>query len=82
MKKLILSTAAILVIGLSAYACDGGKCNKKCDKKGDKKECVQGKDCDKKSCIKDEKCEKKEHKSCCKMPTETVKPEQKPEEKK
>jgi hypothetical protein len=47
MKKLILSSALVVLFGLSSYACEGGKCQK-----GDK-------NCAKKECTKDKKCEKK-----------------------
>ena len=38
MKKLILTSAAVLCIGLTTFAQDNGKCQKKCDKKCDQKE--------------------------------------------
>ena len=48
MKKLILTSAAILFIGLTSFAQDGGKCAKKCEKKCDIKECVKDGGCTKK----------------------------------
>jgi len=70
MKKLILTSATVLFLGLGAYAQDGGKCAKKGAKKCDQTECA--KKCDKKcgmdDCTAGMKC--KDDKSCtksCKM---------------
>ena len=41
MKKIILTSASVLFIVLSAFAQEGGKCDKKCIKKCDQKECVK-----------------------------------------
>ncbi len=74
MKKLILTSATIFFIGLSAFAQDCGKCTKKCDKKCDTKECTKDSNCNKKcgmnECTADMKCKKENAKSCaksCKM---------------
>lgn len=73
MKKLILTTATVLFIGLSAFAQDGGKCTKKCEKKCDQKECSKDVNCNKKcgmnECTTDMKCNK-DNANCkknCKM---------------
>lgn len=67
MKKVILTSATVLFLALTAVAQDGGKCCKKGDKK-----------CEMAACTKDEKCKekcthgtadahcKKETKACCK----------------
>lgn len=74
MKKLILTSATILFIGLSAFAEDGGKCTKKCEKKCDYKECTKDgnglKKCGNTVCTPDMKCGEEKSKSCaksCKM---------------
>lgn len=70
MKKLILSSATLLLIGFTAFAGDGSKCTKKCEKKCDKKECIKGNHCDKKcnmaECTPDMKCKKGNDKACAK----------------
>ncbi len=47
MKKLILTSATVLFIGLTAFAGDGGKCAKKCEKKCEPKECTKDPNCKK-----------------------------------
>ncbi len=68
MKKLILTSATLLLFGASIFACDGGKCGKKGDKKCDQKECVKDghgdKKCTKADCKHDAKCEKNHGKNC------------------
>lgn len=73
MKKLILTSATVLFIGLTAFAQDGGKCTKKCEKKCDMKECTKDGNCNKKcgmnECTADMKCNK-DNQNCaknCKM---------------
>jgi hypothetical protein len=71
MKKLILSSALALFIGVSAFACEGGKCGKG-DKKCDKKECTKEPKGDKKCSPGECKFEKKGNKDCnkpCKVET-------------
>ena len=65
MKKLILSSAMILFMGLAVVAQDGTK-DKKCEKKCDPKECTtkDGKKCDPKDCTADMGCKDKAGKSC------------------
>jgi hypothetical protein len=67
MKKLILSSALVVLIGLSAIACEGGKCSKG-DKKCDKKECTKGPKGDKKCSPGECKFEKKGNKDNCNKP--------------
>lgn len=74
MKKLILTSATILFIGLSAFAQDCGKCTKKCEKKCDMQECIKDGNCNKKcgmnACTADMKCKNENAESCakkCKM---------------
>jgi len=74
MKKIILTSATILFIGLSSFAQDCGKCTKKCEKKSDMKECIKEGNCNKKcgmnECSADMKCKKDNAESCakkCKM---------------
>ncbi len=74
MKKLILTSAAILFIGLTSFAQDGSKCAKKCEKKCDITACTKGeksnKKCDMNGSSTDKKCSKGEANSCakkCKM---------------
>ncbi len=67
MKKLILTSAAILFIGISAFAGDEHKCSKKCDKKCEVKECTTKEDCSKKCsgrCTADGKSNTENSKSC------------------
>jgi len=74
MKKLILTSATVLFIGLTAFAQDGGKCDKKCAKGNEcKKECSKDGVCNKKcgmnECTADMKCNK-DNANCkknCKM---------------
>jgi hypothetical protein len=87
MKKLILTSATVLFLGLTAMACEGDKCGKKCEKKCDKQECTKGGACKKdgknKECKMDDKACKHDKASCEKKcdnkgaKTE-VKPEVKP----
>ena len=53
MKKLIVTSATVLFIGLTAYAQDGGTCAKNCNKKCDPKECMKDGTCTKKGCMDD-----------------------------
>lgn len=69
MKKLILTSATILCIGLTSFAQDGGKCSKSCEKKCEVKDCSKDPEC-KKKCAPSEstvgtKCSK-DSKSCAK----------------
>ncbi len=41
MKKIILTSATILLIGISSYAQDGGKCSKNCDNTSNQKQCAK-----------------------------------------
>lgn len=54
MKKIMLTSATVLFLGLAAMAHNGDKCGKKCDKKECKKECVaqdkSKENCDKSKC--------------------------------
>lgn len=67
MKKLILTSATLLIVGLSAFACECEKCDKKCEKKCDTKECAKQEGCNKKccagECTENAKCNK-ENKKC------------------
>ena len=83
MKKFILTSATLLVIGLTAFAGNGNDCGKKCEKKCDKKECAKDskceKKCDKTECKHNAKCEK-DSKACashCKGEKTAVAPETK-----
>ncbi len=72
MKKLILTSATVLFIGLSAFACDGSKCTNKCENKNNQKECKKDASCEKKcsgnqSSV-DFKC-KKDNENCKKQCT-------------
>lgn len=69
MKKLILTSATILCIGLTSFAQDGSKCSKSCEKKCEVKDCSKDPEC-KKKCAPNEntvsiKCSK-DSKSCAK----------------
>ena len=70
MKKLILTSVAILFIGLTSFAQDCGKCAKKCEKKCDIKECVKDGGCTKKCGTNESaatmKCNYDNTKSCAK----------------
>ena len=52
MKKIILSSVAVLFVALSTIAQEPNQCSSKCEKKCTKKECSNGK-CKRKAC---EKC--------------------------
>ena len=54
MKKLILTSATILFIGLAAFAQQGGTCTQMCGKKCTVTECKDKTKCNK-DCAKDEK---------------------------
>ena len=45
MKKLILTSVTILLIGITAYGQDGGKCSKKCDNTSNQKQCAKEQSC-------------------------------------
>ncbi|HMG15270.1 MAG TPA: hypothetical protein VK590_07495 [Saprospiraceae bacterium] len=45
MKKLILTSATILFIGLTAFGQDGGKCAKKCGNKSNQTQCSKEQTC-------------------------------------
>lgn len=63
MKKLILTSATILFIGISAFAADGDKCAKKCEKKCEKA-CKKDETCKKACADASMKCTKKDMKAC------------------
>ncbi len=79
MKKLIFSTATILLISLSAGAQETNKCSQECGKKCDKKECTTPGSCDKSKCKEicgdDKKCDKKSKKCKSQCPSSAVKPD-------
>ena len=63
MKKLILTSVAILFISLTSFAKEGDKCSAKCTT-ADHKECKKDATCNKNKSTTDVKS--KEDKSCCK----------------
>ena len=75
MKKLILTSATILFIGLTAFAQDGTKCTKKCDPKECTKKCdtKDNKGCCAYACPITVNCTPENSKECakkCKMESE------------
>lgn len=72
MKKLILTSAAVFLIGLSSFAQDGSKCSKKCEKKCEIAECKTDAKCSKKcdevssACVVTAKCNPATSKECAK----------------
>jgi hypothetical protein len=72
MKKLVLTSVTVLLIGLSAFAGDNDKCSKKCEKKCETKECSKDGKCTKKcdestsSCHMTAKCNPETSKECAK----------------
>jgi hypothetical protein len=76
MKKLVLTSVAVLMIGLTSFAGEGDKCSKKCEKKCETAECMKDGKCTKKcdmnssACQMTPKCNPENSKECakkCKM---------------
>lgn len=55
MKKLILTSATVFLVGISVFAQDGGNCTKNCKKKCETRECSP-QDCCKKQCSNPSEC--------------------------
>jgi hypothetical protein len=72
MKKLVLTSVAILFIGLTSFAGNEEKCSKKCEKKCETTECKKDGKCTKKcdentgTCHMTAKCNPEMSKECAK----------------